>query len=87
MDNDISQVKKQINEDHAVIVIDNSDITKPCSPRMEAISDVRGGTGMSYIMGKHRTLWMWQINIKGITEWILWIRMGRKQSAKSVISQ
>ena len=37
-------VKKQINEENAVIVIDNSDITKPCSPKMEAISDVRDGS-------------------------------------------
>lgn len=40
----ISLVKKQIDEDHAVIVIGNSDITKPCSPMMEAISDVRDGS-------------------------------------------
>ena len=33
MENYIFLVKKQIEEDHAVIVIDNSDITKPCSPR------------------------------------------------------
>ena len=44
MDNYISLVKKQVDEDHAVIVIDNSDITKPCSPMMEAISDVRDGS-------------------------------------------
>jgi hypothetical protein len=44
MDNYISEVKKQINEDQAVIVIDNSDITKPCSPKMEAISDVHDGS-------------------------------------------
>ena len=37
-------VKKQINEENAVIVIDNSDIIKPCSPKMEAISDVRDGS-------------------------------------------
>ena len=37
-------VKKQINEEDAVIVIDDSDITKPCSPKMEAISDVRDGS-------------------------------------------
>lgn len=41
MDNYIAQVRKQIDEDNAVIVIDNSDISKPCSPMMEAISDVR----------------------------------------------
>ena len=44
MENYISLVKKQTDEDHAVIVIDNSDITKPCSPKMEAISDVHDGS-------------------------------------------
>jgi hypothetical protein len=44
MDNYIAEVKKQINEEQAVIVIDNSDITKPCSPKMEAISDVHDGS-------------------------------------------
>lgn len=44
MENYISMVKKQIDEDNAVIVIDNSDITKPCSPKMEAIYDVRDGS-------------------------------------------
>ena len=44
MENYISAVKKQIDEDHAVIVIDNSDITKPCSHKMEAISDVHDGS-------------------------------------------
>lgn len=40
----ISQVKKHVDGEHAVIVIDNSDITKPCSPKMEAVSDVRDGS-------------------------------------------
>ena len=40
MENYIAEVKKQIDEEQAVIVIDNSDITKPCSPKMEAISEV-----------------------------------------------
>lgn len=44
MENYISEVKKQINEEAAVIVIDNSDITKPCSPKMEAISNVHDGS-------------------------------------------
>lgn len=44
MDNYISQAKKQIDEKHAVIIIDNSDLTKPCSPMMKAISDVRDGS-------------------------------------------
>lgn len=44
MENYISEVKKQIKEEQTVIVIDNSDITKPCSPKMEAISDVHDGS-------------------------------------------
>lgn len=44
MENYISLVKEQIDEEHAVIVIDNSDITKPCSHTMEAITDVRDGS-------------------------------------------
>lgn len=44
MENYISEVKKQSNKEGAVIVIDNSDITKPCSPKMEAISDVHDGS-------------------------------------------
>lgn len=44
MENYISLAKKQIEEENAVLVIDNSDITKPCSPKMEAISDVRDGS-------------------------------------------
>ena len=44
MENYISIAKKQIEEKNAVIVIDNSDITKPCSPKMEAISDVCDGS-------------------------------------------
>ena len=44
MKNYISKVKKQINEENAVIIIDNSDITKPCSQKMEAISDVHDGS-------------------------------------------
>lgn len=37
MENYIFEVKKITDEDHAVIVIDNSDITKPYSSKMEAI--------------------------------------------------
>ncbi len=44
MGNYISMVKKPIDEENAVVAIDNSDITKPCSPKMEAISDVRDGS-------------------------------------------
>ena len=44
MKNYIAEVRKQIDEEQAVIVIDNSDITKPCSLKMEAISDVHDGS-------------------------------------------
>ena len=44
MKNYIQLVKKEINEKSSVIVIDNSDITKPCSKKMEALSDVRDGS-------------------------------------------
>lgn len=44
IENYISEVKRQINEEQAVIVIDNSYITKPCSPKIEAISDVHDGS-------------------------------------------
>ena len=64
MENYITEVRKQINEEQAVIVIDNSDITKPCSPKMEAISDVHDGS-----TGEIR---------KGITGWILWINMEKR---------
>ena len=44
MKNYINLVKKEINEKSCVIVIDNSDITKPYSKKMEALSDVRDGS-------------------------------------------
>ncbi|MCI9127411.1 MAG: transposase, partial [Eubacterium sp.] len=44
MKNYIQLVKKEINEKSSVIIIDNSDITKPCSKKMEALSDVRDGS-------------------------------------------
>lgn len=44
MKNYIQLVKKEINEKNSVIIIDNSDITKPYSKKMEALSDVRDGS-------------------------------------------
>ena len=38
MQNYLSLVKQHIKEDYAVIVIDNSDIAKPASKKMEALS-------------------------------------------------
>ena len=44
MKNYIKLVKKEINEKSSVIIIDNSDITKQYSKKMEALSDVRDGS-------------------------------------------
>lgn len=44
MKNYIKLVKKEINEKNCAIVIDNSDITKPYSKKMEALSDVGDGS-------------------------------------------
>ena len=44
MQNYISLVKQQVKEDYAVIVIDNSDIAKPASRKLEALSQIRDGS-------------------------------------------
>ncbi len=44
MKNYIKLVKKEINEKNCVIVIDNSDIIKPYSKKMEVLSDVEDGS-------------------------------------------
>ena len=41
--NKVQKAKRQINPAQSVIIIDNSVLTKPCSPKMEAISDVHDG--------------------------------------------
>lgn len=40
-DNYLSLVRQHIKDEYAVIVIDNSDITKPASTKPEALADVR----------------------------------------------
>ena len=40
----ISLVKQQVKEDYAVIAIDNSDIAKPASRKLEALSEIRDGS-------------------------------------------
>ncbi|MEH2944476.1 transposase [Lachnospiraceae bacterium KK002] len=40
----LSLVKQQVKEDYAVIVIDNSDIAKPASRKLEALSEIRDGS-------------------------------------------
>ena len=40
----LSLIKHHIKEDYAVIVIDNSDIAKPASRKLEALSEIRDGS-------------------------------------------
>lgn len=40
----LSLVKQHVKEDYAVIVIDNSDIAKPASKNLEALSEIRDGS-------------------------------------------
>ena len=40
-DNYLFLVKQYVKDDYAVIVIDNSDITKPASRKLESLADVR----------------------------------------------
>lgn len=42
--NYISLVKQHVKDDYAVIVIDNSDIAKPASRKLEALTDIRDGS-------------------------------------------
>lgn len=44
MQNYLALVKQHIKEDYAVIVIDNSDIAKPASRKLEALSEIRDGS-------------------------------------------
>ena len=40
----ISLVKQHVKDDYAIIIIDNSDIAKPASRKLEALSDIRDGS-------------------------------------------
>ena len=42
--NYLTLVKKHVKDDYAVIVIDNSDIAKPSSKKLEALTDIRDGS-------------------------------------------
>lgn len=43
MQNYLALVKRHVKEDYAVIIIDNSDIAKPASRKLEALSEIRDG--------------------------------------------
>lgn len=44
MNNYIAEVHKHIKDEYSVIIIDNSDIAKPCSKKLEALGVVRDGS-------------------------------------------
>jgi len=44
---------KSVLSDKAIIIIDDGDITKPCSPKMEGIRTVRDGSTGEYRQGYH----------------------------------
>jgi hypothetical protein len=52
LDNYIKKIKCCINE-RTILIIDDSDITKPCSKKMEALSVVRDGSTGAYGIGYH----------------------------------
>jgi len=47
----LSLVKQHVKEDYAVIVIDNSDIAKPKSRKMETLSEIRDGSTREITQG------------------------------------
>jgi hypothetical protein len=51
MDNYISLVNQNIKNDYSVIIIDNSDIAKPCSKKLEALTNVRDGSTGEIVKG------------------------------------
>lgn len=51
MRNYLGLVKQQVKEDYAVIIIDNSDIAKPASRKLEALSEIRDGSTGEIIQG------------------------------------
>ena len=51
MDNYDNLVKQNITDDYSVIIIDNSDIAKPCSKKLEALTDVRDGSTGEIVRG------------------------------------
>ena len=44
MHNYLGLVRQQVKDDYAVIIIDNSDIAKPASRKLEALSEIRDGS-------------------------------------------
>ena len=44
MHNYLGLVRQQVKDDYAVIIIDNSDIVKPASTKLEALSEILDGS-------------------------------------------
>ena len=51
MHNYLALVKQHVKEDYAVIIIDNSDIAKPTSRKLEALSEIRDGSTVEITQG------------------------------------
>lgn len=51
MHNYLGLVKQQVKDDYAVIIIDNSDIAKPASRKLEALSEIRDGSNGEITQG------------------------------------
>lgn len=51
MENYVDIVKQNIKDDYSVIIVDNSDIAKPCSKKLEALADVRDGSTGEIVKG------------------------------------
>lgn len=51
MHNYLGLVKQRVKDDYAVIIIDNSDIAKPASRKLEALSEIRDGSNGEITQG------------------------------------
>lgn len=51
MHNYLALVKRHVKDDYAVIIIDNSDIAKPVSRKLETLSKIRDGSTDEIIQG------------------------------------
>lgn len=44
MHNYLSLVKRHVEDDYAVIIVDNSDIARPASRKLKTLSEIRDGS-------------------------------------------
>lgn len=53
MNNYLDQVKRHVKDGYAVIIIDDSDIAKPASRKLEALSEIKDGSGINNGRRRH----------------------------------